>query len=149
MAGLVPAIHVLLVHTSKTWMPATSAGMTNRDIDMQLRSFWIPLGIVLSLAVPPAMAETFTPAQENPEDYPDGPGREQAFYACVACHGFKLVAQQGQTRQQWDDTLNWMTKRHNMPPIDGDLRNTVLDYLATTFPPRTAPGGWKNPFSGQ
>ena len=36
-----------------------------------------------------------------------------------------------------------------MPPIDGDLRKTVLDYLETAFPPRTAPGGWKNPFSGQ
>ncbi len=87
--------------------------------------------------------------EERQEDYPDAPGREQAFYACIACHGFKLVAQQGQTRQQWDDTLNWMTKRHGMPPIDGDLRKTVLDYLETAFPPRTAPGGWKNPFSGQ
>jgi hypothetical protein len=29
MAGLVPAIHVLLLLTSKkTWMPATRAGMT-------------------------------------------------------------------------------------------------------------------------
>jgi PIN domain len=29
MAGLVPAIHVFgLMHTKKTWMPATSAGMT-------------------------------------------------------------------------------------------------------------------------
>jgi hypothetical protein len=95
------------------------------------------------------MAETFTPGEERQEDYPDAPGREQAFYACIACHGFKLVAQQGQTRQQWDDTLNFMTTRHGMPPIDGDLRKTVLDYLETAFPPRTAPGGWKNPFSGQ
>jgi hypothetical protein len=28
MAGLVPAIHVLTRDESKTWMPATSAGMT-------------------------------------------------------------------------------------------------------------------------
>jgi hypothetical protein len=28
MAGLVPAIHVLLAEAQKTWMPATSAGMT-------------------------------------------------------------------------------------------------------------------------
>jgi hypothetical protein len=28
MAGLVPAIHVLLLQSEKTWMPATSAGMT-------------------------------------------------------------------------------------------------------------------------
>ena len=115
---------------------------------MALRT--ILLATMLALhGLPSAMAETFTPAEERQEDYPEAPGREQAFYACIACHGFKLVAQQGQTRQQWDDTLNWMTTRHGMPPLDGDLRKTVLDYLETAFPPRTAPGGWKNPFSGQ
>jgi hypothetical protein len=101
------------------------------------------------VAALPAAAETFTPAEERLEDYPDGAGREQTFYACIACHGFKIVAQQGQTRQQWEDTLNWMTQKHGMPPIDGDMRKVVLDYLETAFPPRTAPGGWKNPFSGQ
>ena len=94
----------------------------------------------LSLAALPAAAETFTPSEERPEDYPEGAGREQTFYACIACHGFKIVAQQGQTRQQWDDTLDWMTKRHNMPPIDGDMRKIVLDYLETAFPPRTRAG---------
>jgi hypothetical protein len=30
MAGLVPAIHVFIsMHAAKTWMPATSAGMTS------------------------------------------------------------------------------------------------------------------------
>jgi len=35
MAGLVPAIHVFLnLHEAlKTWMPATSAGMTERGVD--------------------------------------------------------------------------------------------------------------------
>jgi len=28
MAGLVPAIHVFVLTATKTWMPATSAGMT-------------------------------------------------------------------------------------------------------------------------
>ena len=105
--------------------------------------------VALSLAAAPALAEAFTPAQERPEDYPEGPNREAAFYACTACHGFKLVAQQGQTRQQWDDTLNWMTEKHGMPPVDGDLRKMVLDYLEATYPPRTRPGGWQNPFIGK
>jgi hypothetical protein len=103
--------------------------------------------VLLALLASPAMAQTFTPGQESPEDYPDGPGREQAFYACVACHGFKIVAQQGQTRQQWDDTLDWMTQKHGMPPVDGELRKLVLDYLEATFPPRKGPGGWQNPFA--
>ena len=116
---------------------------------MRLRAILVSLSVALSLAVPVAYAQTFTPSVEGPEDYPDGPGREQAFYACVACHGFKIVAQQGQTRQQWEDTLDLMTKRHGMPPIDGELRKTVLDYLEATFPPRQSPGGWQNPFIGK
>ena len=31
MAGLGPAIHVFDIKGSKTWMPATSAGMTTED----------------------------------------------------------------------------------------------------------------------
>jgi hypothetical protein len=115
---------------------------------MKFRTVWLAAALALC-CVMSAVAETFAPTEERPEDYPDGPGREQAFYACIACHGFKLVAQQGQTREQWDDTLNWMTEKHRMPPIDGDLRKTVLDYLEQTFPPRRAPGGWQNPFTGK
>jgi hypothetical protein len=108
------------------------------------------LVLLLLLLLPTAVsAQTFTPAEERPEDYPNGSGREATFYACTPCHGFKIVAQQGQSRRQWDETLDWMTKRHGMPPIDGDLRQTVLEYLEATFPPRQAPGGWQNPFIGR
>ena len=87
-----------------------------------------------------------SPSDEKPEDFPAGPGRDDTFYACTACHGFKLVAQQGQSRRQWDETLDWMTQKHNMPKPDEKLRNTMLDYLEATYPPRTRPGGWQNPF---
>ncbi len=110
---------------------------------------WVLPIVAALMAAAPAAAETFSPQQENPEDLPQGAGREPTFYACTPCHGFKIVAQQGQSRAQWEDTLNWMTQKHGMPPIDGDLRKIVLDYLETNYPPRTAPGGWKNPFSGQ
>jgi hypothetical protein len=62
---------------------------------------------------------TFTPTDEQAEDLPAGPGREETFYACTACHNFKLVAAQGMSRAQWDDTLSWMTSRHGMPDIQG------------------------------
>jgi hypothetical protein len=32
MAGLVPAIHVFISAVTKTWMPATSAGMTDERV---------------------------------------------------------------------------------------------------------------------
>ena len=98
----------------------------------------------------PAMAQsTFTPADESPEDFAEGSGRDQTFYTCTACHGFKLVAQQGMTRAQWDDSINLMIRRHNMPALENKDRAAVLDYLEAAYPPRTPAGrgGWQNPFA--
>lgn len=95
-----------------------------------------------------AQAPQFVPRDEHPEDFPEGPGREETFYACTACHGFKLVAQQGMTRRQWAESLDLMTEKHGMPPLPDKERKIVLDYLETTFPPRApaAARGWQNPF---
>lgn len=94
----------------------------------------------------PAQAPSgYTPGEETPEEFPEGPGRDETFYACIACHNFKLVAAQGMSRQRWDETLDFMTARHNMPVIEGAERELILDYLAKTFPER-ARRGWQNPF---
>ena len=92
----------------------------------------------------PAQAQT----EETPEDYPAGTGRDDTFYACTACHGFKLVAQQGMNRRQWDESINLMISRHGMPAPEAKDRETILDYLEQTFPQRTTPsgGGFRNPF---
>ena len=110
--------------------------------------------IVLStLASQPQRAQAqpaqFTPRDETPEEFPAGPGRDDAFYACTACHNFKLVAQQGMTRPQWEDSLQWMTDRHGMSPLPAKDQKVVLDYLEATFPPRAPAGrgGFQNPFS--
>ena len=95
--------------------------------------------------------QAFAPAAEQPDDLPDGAGRDETFYACTACHNFRLVAAQGMTRAQWDDSLSWMTKRHNMADIQGADRDLILDYLEKNFPPKapSRAGGWRNPFSPQ
>jgi hypothetical protein len=85
--------------------------------------------------------------EDAPELYPAHPNRDDAFYACVACHSFKIVAQQGMSRARWDESLTWMTERHKMPALEGKDREKVLDYLTTIYPERTQPGGWKNPFA--
>jgi hypothetical protein len=87
------------------------------------------------------------PQEERPEDYPDGPSREDTFYFCTACHGFKLVAAQGMSRARWNETFDVMVSRHNMPDIQGEERARMLDYLEGAFPERKQPGGWKNPFA--
>jgi hypothetical protein len=103
--------------------------------------------LILAVAAPAgAAAQEFAPREEVPADYPAGPGRDQTFYTCTPCHGFKLVAAQGQARGQWEDTLDFMTTRHNMPKLEGNDRKIVLDYLEASFPPRRTPGGFQNPF---
>jgi len=113
-----------------------------------LRAMGTALATLLWFA--PAIAQTaFTPRDENPEEFAAGPGRDETFYTCTACHGFKLVAQQGMTRAQWEDSINLMIRRHNMPALDDKDRAVVLGYLEAAYPPRSpaARGGWQNPFA--
>jgi hypothetical protein len=108
------------------------------------------MGAIMGLAIlfgHAALAQTFTPSDESPEDFPAGAGRDETFYTCTACHNFKLVAAQGLSRAGWDDSIDLMIRRHNMPPLDAKDRAVVLDYLATAYPPRAPAGrGWQNPF---
>lgn len=99
-----------------------------------------------ALLIAGAQAQSnFKPREENPEDLPDGPGREETFYSCTPCHNFRLVSQQGMTRRQWDESLNWMTEKHGMNPIEGDDRKLILDYLEKHYPPSEAPRGRGSP----
>ena len=80
-----------------------------------LRFAWLAMAGLLWIA--PTIAQTaFTPRDESPQDFvPAGLGRDETFYACTACHGFKLVAQQGMTRAQWDDSINLMLLATHLP----------------------------------
>lgn len=94
-----------------------------------------------------AQQRTFTPRDESPEEFVAGPGRDDTFYTCTACHNFKLVAQQGMNRRQWDEIIDLMNERHGMPKLDAKERETVLNYLEAAYPPRAQErGGWQNPF---
>lgn len=96
-------------------------------------------------------AADFAPQAEDPKQFPAGPGRDDTFYACSACHGFRLVAQQGLSRDRWNETLTYMTERHKMAEITGKDREVILDYLAAAYGPKLGKGtrGWRNPFTPQ
>ncbi len=100
----------------------------------------------IMLAVLPAAAQ---PRDEAPEDFPQGANRDDTFYACTACHGFKLVAQQGMNRRQWDESISLMVSKHGMPAPEAADRDKILDYLEAAFPQRATPsrGGFRNPFA--
>jgi len=100
-----------------------------------------------ALLAAPALAQVVTPS--DPADYPDQPGRDEAVMFCGSCHSFKIVASQGMTRAQWDESLKWMVTRHNMPELEGEELDTILTYLERSFPPKPAGTrpGWTNPFA--
>jgi hypothetical protein len=106
---------------------------------------------LISIAVPAldtaGQSLRVPPPEEQPEQYPSGANRDDTFYFCTACHSFKIVAAQGMSRERWDESLDWMVKRHNMPDVQGEDREKILDYLASAFPERRELGGWKNPFT--
>jgi hypothetical protein len=106
-----------------------------------------PLLLVLPPPESASQSKGERPAEEQPEQFPDGPNREDTFYFCTACHGFRIVAAQGMSRTRWNETLDFMVTRHNMPDVQGADRDRILDYLASAFPERTERRGGKSPFS--
>jgi len=80
-----------------------------------------------------ASAPASAAPDEDFQGLPTGPGREEVFYLCAACHSLKLVTQQGLPRDRWDELLVWMTEKQGMPQIDGTERTLVLDYLAEHY----------------
>ena len=69
---------------------------------------------------------------------PPGPGREEVFYLCQACHSLAIVKQQGLDRETWDETLVWMVEEQEMPEPEPEERDLMLGYLSTHFGRDTA-----------
>ncbi len=57
-------------------------------------------------------------------------GREEVEIYCSACHSLRLVAQQGMTKEDWDELFDWMIEEQEMEEIPAEDRKLALDYLA-------------------
>lgn len=60
-------------------------------------------------------------------------GAEETFYACSACHSERIVAQQGLTRDGWEEMLEWMVDEQGMSEIDEPELSVILDYLEAHY----------------
>ena len=83
---------------------------------------------------------------EEPSALPAGPGQEETFYACTACHSTAIIRRSGLPRPQWDGLMDWMTEKHGMNPLEGEERRVIVDYLARHFGPRQPAGRARSPF---
>jgi len=46
-----------------------------------------------------------------------------------------LVAQQGLTRERWNELIDWMIDEQGMPELEPEERELILDYLAKNYGP--------------
>jgi hypothetical protein len=131
-------------------MPVSRSGL-KRLAAGTLTALWALAAACMLLVLPApesaGQSKPGKPVEEQPEQYPNGPNREDTFYFCTACHGFKIVAAQGMSRARWNETFDVMVTRHGMPDVQGTDREKMLDYLAGAFPERTERRGWKSPFA--
>ena len=95
-----------------------------------------------------AFAQSPDPTQvvEEPTVLPAGPGQEETFYACTACHSTAIIRRSGFPRPQWDGLMDWMVEKQGMTPLEGEERRVIVDYLAEHFGPRQPANRARNPF---
>ncbi|MBZ0123397.1 MAG: cytochrome C-552 [Roseovarius sp.] len=74
-------------------------------------------------------------AAPDPElgNLPAGPGAEETYYQCVACHSTAIIRQQRLTDERWDYLWTWMVEEQGMFEPDEETRQLILTYLKTHF----------------
>jgi hypothetical protein len=84
--------------------------------------------------------------QEEETVLAEGEGRSEVFGYCTACHNTALIRRSAFTRERWDELMDWMTEKHGMNPLEGEFRDTIVDYLARHYGPRARGPRGGNPF---
>ena len=76
----------------------------------------------------------------------EGEGRSETLAYCTVCHNTALIRRSAFDRDRWDELMDWMAEKHGMNPIEGEFRQTIVDYLATHYGPRQRGPRGRNPF---
>jgi hypothetical protein len=66
-------------------------------------------------------------------DLPVGPGAEDTYFQCVACHSTAIIRQQRLTDERWDYLWTWMVEEQGMYEPDPEVEETIKAYLKTHF----------------
>ena len=91
-------------------------------------------------------AAALSQRQEEETVLAEGEGRSETFGYCTACHNTALIRRSAFDRATWDELMDWMSEKHGMTPLEGELRQTIVDYLAAHYGPRTRGPRGGNPF---
>ncbi len=105
---------------------------------MNLARTLLPVALLAAGVAGASVAQEDDPVVALPGD-PEQ--KELVYYSCTACHSFKLVAQQGMSRERWDKLLHWMVEEQGMPEYPPEDWNAILDYLAAHYGQGGGQGG--------
>ena len=62
------------------------------------------------------------------------PGWEIIKANCSACHSLNLVTSNRGNREEWLTTIRWMQKTQKLWQFDPATEDTILNYLAQSYP---------------
>ena len=90
------------------------------------------------LSAPQALADSDQPPGETVEPPEFGllkvaPGVDTVYYSCAVCHSERIIAQQGMSRAEWSDLLDWMVEEQGMNEIEEPDLTEILDYLEAYY----------------
>lgn len=60
-------------------------------------------------------------------------GAQKVFTYCSACHSERIVTQQGLSKADWGELLEWMIDEQGMDEITEPDYSTVINYLSTHY----------------
>ncbi len=92
--------------------------------------------LLLAAPMQASAEERITSSADVPEDFefhplPPGEGVDEVYYGCIACHSLRTVTNTGFSRRVWDELLDWMVEDQGMMEPEPEVREIMLDYLAT------------------
>ncbi|WCR10703.1 cytochrome C-552 [Paracoccus stylophorae] len=108
---------------------AATAATAQQDYD-PMRAAPNPLAPAGAAPTPDAPAAELDPELGN---LPKGPGAEETYYQCIACHSTAIIRQQRLTDERWDYVWDWMVEDQGMFEPDDETRDLILTYLKTHF----------------
>jgi cytochrome c5 len=74
-------------------------------------------------------------AEANASQLPDGPGKATVQKICSGCHAPEIVLGRRDTKQGWEQVVSSMVDK-GANGTDDEF-NTIIDYLAAHFPPKS------------
>ncbi len=66
------------------------------------------------------------------------PGWDTVKTNCTVCHSAQFITWQRGDRETWLSMIRWMQKTQGLWQLTPATENTILDYLATNYPPGKA-----------